>query len=137
MHQVRAQVQLWAPAATTGHVTVSVGGVPGATVSSATQSLKAGANTIKVTIPAAATKGVKLWHPHGNGAQPRYNLSATFNPAAASNSDSGGGGAALTWRLLGFRHVALVTMNDTDAAAAAKAATTDGTGQLGEKHKRG
>ena len=35
--------------------------------------------------------------------------------------------SALTWRLLGFRHVALVTINDTDTTAAVAAKNQDGT----------
>jgi hypothetical protein len=39
---------------------------------------------------------------------------------------------AVAWRLLGFRHVALVTIgNDTDPAVAAAAAAADGTARQG------
>ena len=38
--------------------------------------------------------------------------------------------APSTWRLLGFRHVALVTINDTDSTAVAAAKDQDGTGAL-------
>ena len=133
--EIRCKVQLWAPAATTGSVTVSVAGLPLATAS-VKAVLQAGSNTVAVTIPGAATKLVRLWHPTGNGAQARYNVSAVFQPAApqphgtrvasadahtAAPAASGGAEAvpASTWRLLGFRHVALVTINDTDPLAAA------------------
>ncbi len=41
-----------------------------------------------------------------------------------------GSAAAVTSRPLGFRHVALVTINDTDPEAARAAARQNGTGQL-------
>ena len=70
---------------------------------------------------------VRLWHPIGNGDQPRYNITAVFSPGGASPQAE----PASTWRLLGFRHVALVTINDTDVAAVTAAKDQDGTGQFG------
>ena len=119
---VRTRVLLWAPAPVAGVLRVELQGVAGASVSSHV-SLPAGQSNVTLTLPASATRGVSLWQPHGHGAQPRYNISASFQPAT--------GAAAATWRLLGFRHVALVTVNDTDPATAAAAAGQDGNGGLG------
>lgn len=99
-------------------------------------SAPAGTSNVTVVIPASATKGVRLWHPRGNGGQFRYNVTATWKPAAPVDSEARGShavpaavsSAPSTWRLLGFRHVALVTINDTDAAAVAAAKDQDGTG---------
>ena len=126
---MRCTVRLWAPAPVRGTVTVAVLGVPLATAS-VTASLAGGNSTVVVAIPAEATAGVRLWHPRGNGQQPRYNVSATFEQSGSDDAEPAAP-VPLTWRLLGFRHVALVTINDTDPAAAATAAQTDGTGQFG------
>ena len=58
-----------------------------------------------------------------NGAQARYNVSARFTPASTA-------GHSTTSRAMGFRHVALVTLNDTDPAVvlAAKQNATTHTG---------
>lgn len=62
----------------------------------------------------------------GHGAQPRYNITATFVPdgvvPAAGHATPDGAAATATTRALGFRHVALVTTNDTDPTIAANAA---------------
>jgi beta-mannosidase len=151
--EVRARVSFWAAAPTTGTVTVAVEGVAGASATAANVKVPAGHSNVTVTIPAAATKGVRLWHPHNHGGQPRYNITATFTPAGSAGLAAGSAAAATsfepasrsltvsrsesapasatTWRLVGFRHVALVTINDTDTDAARKAANQDGTGQQG------
>ena len=126
--EVRARVVVWAPKPLSGTAKVSIEGVSSGSLQA---TLLAGVNHLNVTIPAAATKGVRLWHPRGNGQQPRYNVSATFEQSGSDDAAPAGAPVPLTWRLLGFRHVALVTINDTDPAAAATAAQTDGTGQFG------
>ena len=116
---IKAEVDLFAPVATGGTVVVT-GAWPGATPVSREVSLTAGQNSVAVLIPAEqATSGVRLWHPHGHGGQPMYNITATFETAT---------GDALTTRRLGFRHVALVTVNDTDPAVVAT--NGKGTGEL-------
>jgi hypothetical protein len=55
-------------------------------------------------------KAVMLWWPNGYGAQSLYNLSVTFTP-----DDPILAPVAATTRV-GFRHVALVSVNDSDAA---------------------
>lgn len=120
-------------ATTTGTLTVSVNGVPAATVS-APVVLAAGISNVTVTIPASATVGVKLWHPHNHGGQARYNVTAVFTPttsAGATVANSSSSSSSTAWRMLGFRHIALVTINDTNVTAAKDAATQDGTGQQG------
>jgi beta-mannosidase len=132
--------------------------LPGLLKSGATVTVQAsvteGYSNVSLVIPASATNGVQLWHPRGNGGQHRYNVTATFTPSSSSSASASvtksnqeeqahlsagsaaGGGqqvvapVALTWRLLGFRHVALVTINDTDTALAAAAKDQDGTDQF-------
>jgi beta-mannosidase len=139
--EVRARLVLWAPAATTGTITVNIPGVSGASAT-LQASVPAGESNFSVIIPASATETVQLWHPRGNGGQHRYNITAGFAPAAAAAAEgestpenkpeaTAAAAAASTWRMLGFRHVALVTINDTDAAATAAAKDQDGSGQFG------
>lgn len=77
---------------------------------------------VTVVIPAAQTVGVQLWHPHGHGQQALYNITATFTPSTGEPST--------TTRRLGFRHIALVTVNDTDPTIRASAQNASGTGQF-------
>ena len=140
--ELRARVVMWSPAPTSGTIVLSIPDVAGATAS-VQGSVPAGTSNFTVVIPASATKGVRLWHPRGNGEQFRYNVSATWQQsgggtAAAAGSQQRASGssqqqttsaaaAPTAWRLLGFRHVALVTINDTDTAAVAAAKDEDGT----------
>eukprot|EP01047_Picozoa_sp_COSAG01_P040741 COSAG01_NODE_3448_length_6086_cov_4.407049_4_plen_124_part_00 len=77
---------------------------------------------------------VRLWHPHGHGAQPLYNITATVSvlgdgvAASGEGSQSSATAVIATTRRIGFRHVALVTINDTDAAEVAAAAAKQNTG---------
>ena len=82
-----------------------------------TVALKPGMNSVTLSIPAAQTRAVLLWHPHGHGEQPLYRIVAS---AAGANAT----------RKIGFRHAVLVTINDTDPATAAAAKTQEGTGDL-------
>lgn len=62
---------------------------------------------VNLTVPHTETVGAALWQPRGNGAPHRYNATATFASTSAGASVSAS-------RQIGFRHVALVTVNDTD-----------------------
>jgi hypothetical protein len=124
--EVQAAVELYCPGAKRCAGTVSfVGSWPNNTaVSSGMITVPAGQYlTVNLTVPHTETKGVQLWHPRGNGGQPRYNVTATF----ASTSSPAASAAS---RQMGFRHVALVTLNDTDPAvlASVKANGTTHTG---------
>jgi predicted amidohydrolase len=122
---VHVKAELWC--GTTGvQGTVSVKGTwPGATAVSQPVTLPAGTSTVNITLAAAQTLQARLWHPNGHGDQVRYAITATFTPANATNTT-----VATTTRKLGFRHVALVTINDTDTATATNATVQDGSGQL-------
>ena len=61
----------------------------------------------------------------GHGEQVRYKLTATFTPALAGKT-----APSVATRMIGFRHIAMVTVNDTDPAIVARAASQDGTGSL-------
>ena len=123
---VHCRVELWSGTAG-AEGTVSVKGAwPGAAVVSQPVMLAAGTSAVNLTLSAAQTLQARLWHPNGHGEQVRYGITATFTPAMAVATTA----ASTSTRKLGFRHVALVTVNDTDAATLAKAATQDGSGQL-------
>jgi hypothetical protein len=110
--EVRAGVELYCPGVRdcTGTVTFS-GSWPSSKPLSSKVTVPSGTFlTVNFTVPHEETIGVKLWHPRGNGAQTRYNVTARFTPSGSV------GRAATTTRAIGFRHVALVTMNDTDPA---------------------
>mmetsp|Transcript_31436 Transcript_31436/g.94443 ORF Transcript_31436/g.94443 Transcript_31436/m.94443 type:complete len:1023 (+) Transcript_31436:5048-8116(+) len=104
-----------------GRVSV-LGTWPGAAAVSQTAKLVPGVNTVTVVIPATQSVGARLWQPHGHGDQALYNITATYTPNH--------GAPSATTRRLGFRHVALVTINDTDATTRAAANHTSGTGQF-------
>jgi beta-mannosidase len=87
----------------------------------------AGESQISMQLSASATQ-IKLWWPTGVGAQPLYNVTATWTPSTVGSIASGQVAAA---RQLGFRAFALVTINDTDSATIAANATSDGTGTHG------
>jgi hypothetical protein len=132
--EVRAVVDLLAPANTSGTLTV-VGGWPESVAVSKAVTLTVGNNTVVVTIPASQTLAVKLWHPHGHGGQPRYAINATFEPSSSSVVARTGRRfntipppPATTERLLGFRHAVLITINDSDPVAVAAAQSQNGSG---------
>lgn len=122
---VHCRIELWCTAAG-AQGTVSVKGTwAGATAVSQPVTLSAGKSAINISLPAAQTLQARLWHPNGHGDQVRYAITATFTPANAT-----GTAATTTTRKLGFRHVALVTVNDTDTDTARNATIQDGSGQL-------
>jgi hypothetical protein len=82
--------------------------------------------TVNLTVPHAQTVGVALWQPRGNGGQRRYNITATFSATPTPASRSVTGVSVSTSRQIGFRHVALVTVDDSDPAAAQANATHTG-----------
>jgi beta-mannosidase len=110
-----------------------VGAWPDAQPVSRRVALTAGSNSVTLSVPADQTKAVQLWHPHGHGAQPLYNITATVSVLGDGVAASGEGSQSsatviTTTRRIGFRHVALVTINDTDAAEVAAAAAKQNTG---------
>ena len=120
---VAVRVHMWAPAGgAAGTLSVS-GAWPGA---QATAPVSVGAGESNVTVMLAAPTGsVRLWWPAGTGgAQPLYEVRATFSPAA-------GAPVAAEPRRIGFRFVALTTGNDTDAAWRAANAGGDGNANQG------
>ena len=104
-----------------GTLTV-IGSWPGA--SAVTVKVNQGATSATATLPASQTVNARLWQPHGHGEQVRYSVSATFTPDCATAS------AAVATRLIGFRHIALVTVDDTDPKVVAAAQAQTGTGTL-------
>ena len=122
--RVIARVDIYSPGGGGGQLTV-LGSWPGAVAVTQPVQLERGENNCTLEIPAAQTRGARLWQPNGHGAQTRYTVTATFAPAGGAAA-----AAVTTSRTIGFRHVALITVNDTDAATAAAAATADGTGQF-------
>ena len=88
--------------------------------------LPAGESNATIATTATAEQ-VQLWWPNGLGAQPLYNLTASFEPQAAVESRAAAPAAVRAVRAVGFRYVALVTGNDTDPAYVAAAKAKEGT----------
>jgi hypothetical protein len=147
---VDVTVELLAPAGGVVGVVAVKGNWEGAVPLEQHVVLRAGMNNVSVRLEAAQTKAVRLWHPHGHGAQPRYTINTSFTPAAKGARGEGGrarsgreqqereehedqeeqeqAASAVATRKIGFRHIALVTVNDTDPAVAHAAASQNGTG---------
>ena len=113
----------WAAAApTTSNASAS------AAASSGAMTLPAGESIVSLQVAATAQQ-IKLWWPNGAGAQPLYDVKATWTPAAAEpvvGTAAGAAAAALvavTSRHMGFRVFALVTVNDTNASVVASNAS--------------
>ena len=119
---VSTAVHLWADAATSGTVTVS--GEWGAKASKKVSLVK-GDN--KVSVDVDATSDVALWWPNGMGEQKMYNVTASF----AASGDVQASAAVEASRRIGFRFVALVTGNDTDASYVAASKGEQGTDHMG------
>lgn len=146
---VHVRVHTWAARPTSGTLAIT-GAWDGG---SRTQLVAIGTGNTSTTVALPTATAVKLWWPSGHGAQPLYNLSATFTPsmhgasaaqgvaAAAAAAAAGGeqpqgvrvaGGQPVTAvRRVGFRFFALVTGNDTDPAYVAASKGKDGTSSLG------
>jgi hypothetical protein len=123
---VRVRVHLLAPPNGGGAAGVLnvTGAWPGASVA-VPVSAPPGESNVTVTL-AAPVGSVRLWWPAGTGGgQPLYAVRATFTPT------SHGAAAVSTARRVGFRYVALVTGNDTDAAWVAANAGGDGNDNQG------
>ena len=148
---IKVAVELWLPDSTSvlqqdGTVAV-IGNWPNAAVAQQDVTLRTGHNRVTLTIPASETIGVKLWNPRGHGNQNMYAVNATYTPTGhpdhcdrcvhcdhcdQHHATAMHAVASSVWSLrrVGFRHVALVTVNDTDPAVAKMAAAADGTGGL-------
>ena len=123
---VNVTAELWGASGTPGGTLSVLGGWPGAVAVST--KVGAGSARATVTVPASQTLGARLWQPNGMGEQVRYSLTATFTPSGSAASTATVPSVAT--RLIGFRHIAMVTVNDTDPAIVARAASQDGTGSL-------
>ena len=115
---VNVTAHLWAPAGGASG-TLSVSGDWGASAASPLTAIPAGDSALSLTLPAPAAQA-RLWWPNGLGAQPLYNVTATWAPAA--------GAPATATRRLGFRVAALVTVNDTDPGVVANSTGANGSG---------
>ena len=107
---------------------------PGAVPVAETVSLAPAARrSVTIWLAAEQTRRVRLWHPHGD--QALYNITVTFTPHTAMSTATAAGGQdvalaiAMTSRRIGFRHIALVTTNDSDPNAHASIAAEDGSGR--------
>ena len=118
---VNVTARVWAPAGgASGALTVA--GEWGASATAPLTAFPAGESAVTLTLSAPAAQ-VKLWWPNGLGAQPLYNVSASWG------GGGGGGGAAV--RRIGFRVAALVTVNDTNATVVAESEGANGSGDFG------
>lgn len=118
---VTTAVHLWADAPTSG--TVTVAGEWG-TKASKQVSLVKGDN--KVSIDVDASSDVALWWPNGLGTQKLYNVTASFMASGPEAT-----AAVSASRRIGFRFIALVTGNDTDASYVAASKGKQGTDHVG------
>ena len=83
----------------------------------------------------ADAHAIKLWWPNGVGAQPLYAVNVTFTPTSrsrwTSTGQSSGGALVSTTRRIGFRYVALVTGDDTNASYVSASIGQQGTSHVG------
>jgi beta-mannosidase len=146
---VNVTAHLWAPAGgAMGSLSVAGNwaGAPGggggdslATATSGRMQLPAGESVVSLRLKASAAQ-IRLWWPSGVGAQPLYNVTATFTPSVvAVNQHHRPGermlpssGASQTSRRIGFRVIALVTVNDTNVTIVASNASKNVTGQVND-----
>lgn len=121
---VNVTAHAWAPAGgATGTFALTTAWGGGA--SSPVVAAPAGDSSVTLSIAVPAT-AVSLWWPNGAGAQPLYNLTVTWTPAGGAPAV-----ATASTRRIGFRVVALVTVNDTNASYVAENADADGSGTFG------
>jgi len=128
---VTARVDLLAGALGCAGVVTVTGEWPGAVPASLPVLLGPGAaGSVTVELQASQTRRVRLWHPHGHGAQVRYNITATFTPHPNPQYQGQPAPATSTaTRKIGFRHIALCTVDDTDPTTHAATAKENGSGQ--------
>ena len=100
--------------------------VPGARIS-VPIAVAVGESNHTLVLPASMTRGVQLWHPRGHGSQPLYNLTAKVVFGDSSPARARVPTAVQATRRIGFRHAALVTINESTAATESLA---DGTGHF-------
>ena len=119
-------VHLWADAPTSG--TVTVAGEWGKSESKQVSLIK-GDNMVSLDVDASSD--VTLWWPNGLGTQKMYNVTASFAVSQRSTGGSQATAAVSASRRIGFRFVALVTGNDTDASYVAASKGKQGTDHVG------
>jgi beta-mannosidase len=138
---VNVTAHLWVPlGGASGTLTVAGSWAPTGTargegpnvttmVSSDTATLPAGNHAMSLQLTATAQQ-IQLWWPSGVGAQPLYNVTATWSSAPAapkiSNDDRAdvfAPAVATAVRHFGFRVFAVVTVNDTNATIVANNAS--------------
>lgn len=113
---VMVVTHVWAPAGgLSGALTVS--GDWGTSLTSPLTAFPAGDSNMTLTLPATASQ-IKLWWPNGLGAQPLFNVSASWL----------GSGNGAAFRRIGFRVAALVTVNDTNATVVEESEGLSGSG---------
>ena len=125
---INVTAHLWAPPGGAKGSLTAQGSWGGTTASVTSGEFQAPAGESQVSLQLSATASqIKLWWPTGVGAQPLYNVSATWAPSGPSDNIV----ASKAVRRVGFRVFALVTINDTDAATVASNASGDGSGSHG------
>eukprot|EP01052_Picozoa_sp_SAG31_P012494 SAG31_NODE_732_length_12494_cov_3.395482_8_plen_316_part_00 len=124
---VRVRVHFWAPNATNATGTLTAVGSWGSTANT-TFSPPIGESSATLNIDATAAD-IKLWWPVGHGVQQLYNLTVSFIPHL-SHGEEQLPPITITKRV-GFRHFALVTGNDTNAAFVEANKGGDGSGAHG------
>jgi hypothetical protein len=134
---VNVTAHIWAPPGGAKGTLVVAGSWAAGVSSEGTHSgeveVPAGESKISLQLSATAAQ-IKLWWPAGVGAQPLYNVTATWTPAPASAATATAtttAGTTTAVRRLGFRVFALVTINDTDTATVRSNASTEGSGTHG------
>ena len=121
---VNTTVHTWSAAPASGTLTVTGEWGASASVQCA---LPAGAGAC--VVPALKADGVSLWWPNGLGAQQQYNVTVSFTATdTAAAAAAAASSAVVATRRVGFKFAPLVTINDTDPAEVAAAASAIGTG---------
>ena len=113
--ELHLTLHLNAPAGVPAGATVNVSAVFGSI--GHTMPLPAGKSKWNIVLPAAR---VRLWWPAGMGSQAMYNVSIAISTSS--------GLSAVTTRQVGFRSIALVTTNDTDAEVRRRSEDHNGSG---------
>jgi hypothetical protein len=139
---VEVVAHVWAPAGGANGLFSAVGGWAGAAASTPVVFSPEGESRISLTLAAPAA-AISLWWPNTMGAQPLFNVSVTWTPAASSSSSSSSSSVAAApttaahaasvtaTRRIGFRVAALVTVNDTNATVVEESRDADGSGTFG------